>query len=563
MKRRRFLQLAGLSCLGSAFSGGPVATGARHRVQQKGWQMSAEAQWLSVDFWNGLMGKRLQPAEVQPLEVVDNGDALRVGSEEDAQVLPIRVVEHPPDVLGPRFLDELQGDCIVRHAIPGPTRDEWAGECLEELAGMACSAPWRIDPVDVLAQGDDWVGWMTRNRILASPRQDDPDRRPRFVADIADGQQEDGSWGGVPATAYAVLNLLALGVPTSDERVQRAARWLLNRPEPPPRPGTWMLTDEYMEEWLSRREPREEKEFGRGEFHWVPPDESVNFYCWDFPAAEQDQFRGPHAQQVVPICARHHPPACEPRLTHTSTLVAQALMRCGFADQPRLRRYVNTVFHLGGEWGYWCGCGALGLYDADIPPSGESPDFDVRGVAEDGQTDLSAWRWVAGPEECRCLANEPEVPERGTHLEPFRWHRVPGQDRFFALLGTGWQNGDCWAKTNRALAAHPGFAGSVSERLAVFQASRYQNSLGEWDQAYPAGMLSFLSLLPGPEAKALAMKTVPWLRENQAEDGLWHHETLLRNDWGKPATPAAPRLASYHIVAGLSALGLLERLRPR
>lgn len=104
----------------------------------------------------------------------------------------------------------------------------------------------------------------------------------------------------------------------------------------------------------------------------------LSFYSWSFLLHEQDQFRGQEAQQVIPTCARHHPPACEPRITHISALVAEALMLCGYHNHPRLRCYINTISHVGGMYGYWCGCGALGFYDSDMPASEEEPDFDVR-----------------------------------------------------------------------------------------------------------------------------------------------------------------------------------------
>lgn len=45
-------------------------------------------------------------------------------------------------------------------------------------------------------------------------------------------------------------------------------------------------------------------------------------------------------------------------------------------------------------------------------------------------------------------------------------------------------------------------------------------------------MLAFLSLYNSNAAKSLVAKTVPWLREHQADDGLWHHEELSQDDWG-------------------------------
>ena len=512
--------------------------------------------------WAPLMGQELTKAGLQPIGPIENGAGVRIGGNGEERTLPLEVEEHPADILGPRFVDELHADRVVRHAIPGLSRDEWSGERIGELVGLLCSKPFRIDPVKAVAEGSDWVGWMVRDRILEKPSPGDDAIRTELVGALLARQQSDGSWGGVPATAFTILNLLALGEEPSDERVRRGADWLLSLPEPPPRPGMWMLTQAYLDEWMSKREPREQRDFAPGEFHRVPPDESVNYFCWRFPDQEQGQFRGEEMQQVIPTCARHHPPACEPRIVHVSAIVAEALLRCGYADHPRLRRYVNTVFHLGGEWGYWCGCGALGLYDADIPPSEAPPDLGVRRVADDGRRDLSQWRWVADGAACARLANKPDVPELGTHTEPFVWYHIPGEDRCFALIGTGWQNGDCWAKTNRALSQHPSRPGSLAEHQAIYQASRYQTPLGEWDQGFPAGMLSFLALYDQPAARALVLKSIPWLRTHQCDDGLWHDDDLPRSDWGKPAHPASPRLATYHIVSALGRFGLLECLRP-
>lgn len=537
---------------------------------------------------NGIVFKAGKPVKFPVSEdiakVISSGSsntAVLINRKGEGIILPVIVQEYPPDVLGPRFIDELREDKVIRHAIPGLSRDSWTEETLFELENSICREPFalsrgvetlqskkttfRIDPISIIAQGNDWVGWMTRNKIICQPATGDKRLGDNLIAEIYEGQKEDGSWETVSATGYAILRLLELGENPSKERIQRAAKWLLELPEPSPRPGMWMLTEEYLKEWLSKRKPNERRVFKPGEIQHMRPSIRINFYSRDSPGYEQDQFRGQKMQRVIPTCARHHSLACEPRITHISALVAEVLMRCGYSDHQRLRRYVNTVSHLGGEWGYWCGCGALGLYDSDIPTSENTPDFNIRKVTKDGNLDLSPWRWFVEASESVLLANKSELPEKGTHLEPFYWYSIPEQEGFFALIGTGWQNGDCWAKTNRALSQHPLCSGSLTEHLALYQASRYQTSLGEWDQGFPVGMLKFLSLYDNPIAKALMIKNIPWLRKHQSNEGLWHHDKLPRkNRKGiAKAIPPEPRLATYHIVSALHKFGLIDHLRNR
>jgi hypothetical protein len=62
----------------------------------------------------------------------------------------------------------------------------------------------------------------------------------------------------------------------------------------------------------------------------------------------------------------------------------------------------------------------------------------------------------------------------------------------------------------------------------------------------------------------MVLKAIPWLREHQGDDGLWHEATLpyLEHGRGDLNTPPSPRLATYHIASVLREFGLLERLRP-
>ena len=173
--------------------------------------------------------RRILPAETS--------GAVLVGTKGEGRIFPIIVREHGPDVLGPRFIDELCEDRVIRHAVPGLPRDGWTPEALGELETLLCAEPFRVDPVAAIAGGSDWVGWMTRNRVLGRSSSRDSALRESFIRKIFCLQKADGSWGSVPATGYATLGLLSLGRRASDERLKRAAKWLLDLPEPPPRPG--------------------------------------------------------------------------------------------------------------------------------------------------------------------------------------------------------------------------------------------------------------------------------------------------------------------------------------
>ena len=145
----------------------------------------------------------------------------------------------------------------------------------------------------------------------------------------------------------------------------------------------------------------------------------------------------------------------------------------------------------------------------------------------------------------------------------------------FALVGTYWQNADCWAKANRALSQFPGCRGSTTEFLALFQCHLYQTALGEWNQGIPAGLLQWIadvthlarqeSVIDDSPllrfAKLMVLKTVPWLREHQEDNGLWDHGELARYAGGRDREPPSSRLVTYHIASSLNEFGLLEKLR--
>ena len=499
-----------------------------------------------------------------------------VSIEDRLEIMPVRVEEHGADILGPRIFDEVSSSHgmhppeIVRHVVRGLGLEEWTERRVTELEDLICAEPFARDPVPPVTAMDDWVGWRSRREILLQPAFGDEALHRRLVKEVFCGQRDDGSWdGSVTKTACGVLHALAVEVRQDDPRVRSAAEWLLQRPEPAARPGLWVAGEELLKEWSSvfaGRTAADRLWVGRG------------------IAGEQGFVMQQEQQRIVPTCTRGFSGMCDGML-HTSAIAADALCRCGYADHPRLKSYAHSMTQLAEMYGYFCSC--WGIWDVDRKVedlgSGEA-DFNRPERREEYDIALGAipYRYGRDAEDLLHLARCPQAA--GFHRpdladangwSPYSWRDI-GVENHYALVGAYWQNADCWARANRALTQYTGCVGSLTEFFALFQCHLYQTSLGEWDQGFPGGILRYITEVTrlararntadaSPAlrlAKLMVLRTIPWLREHQKEDGLWHHEDLPC--WGDTGRyPAmSPRLGTYHILSALHAFDLLETVRP-
>jgi len=494
------------------------------------------------------------------------------------ELLPIRVQEHDPDILGPRIIDEIrdpsdgkQPATIVRHIVKGFGYEDWTSERLQELEDLVCSEPFSYDPLKELRSGQDWISWKVGNEILQQTGSNDENLRQNLMDAIFAGQIANGSWdNSVMKTAYGILRALSTEVAPNDERIQKAAQWLLKWPEPVGRPGMWMLTEKHLQEWNAIKNG--ELQTGRDSYI----DGAVNDEQCDFVRAEDQQ-------QVIPTCARHFTGLCD-SILHTSATVADALCRCGYSGHPRVRDYANSILQLGGMFGYFCACWGINDFDVGIEDlEGKAPDFNQRTEEHEIALKSVPYGYARDNVDLHVLARQPNYP--GIHRPdladtngwvPYEWKEI-GVENHFALVGTYWQNADCWAKTNRALSQFPTWSGTIAEFFALFQLHLYQTPLGEWNQGFPAGILRWIAevtrttrakhrLEDSPLirfAKVILLKTIPWLREHQKEDGLWDHDELSRFAGGAHRHPPSSRLVTYHIVSVLNEFDLLGKLLPR
>lgn len=504
--------------------------------------------------------------------------AMLVDCAEHVELVPIRVQEHDADVLGPRVIDQLEDPpdetsppTLVRHLVRGYGCEEWTPQRLEELEDLICATPFRHDPLKELAAGDDWVAWKTRNEILRQPGGEDERVRQELVSGIFAGQTDNGSWdNAVMPTAYGILRALSVDVPAEDQRLRKAAQWLLEWPQPAGRPGMWMQSARHLREWNAIQSGEVQAEH--------------ESYLRDTVGDEQCGFvRAEAQQQVVPTCARHYSGLCDAML-HASGTVAYALCRCGYPDHPRVRDYANSMLQLGGMFGYFCACWGIVDFGTEVEHrKGEAPDFNQRTEEHEIALKSLAYGYARDAVDLCVPARRPHYPR--VHRPdladtngwvPYDWKDI-GDGSRFALVGTYWQNADCWAKANRGLCRFAPWSGSIAEFFAVFQAHLYQTTQGEWPQGFPAGVLRLIAEATSTTragqnandspaarlARVILLKSVPWLREHQSPSGLWDHGELSRFGGGERFQPLSPRLATYHIASVLNEFGLLARLRCR
>ena len=530
-------------------------------VQEAGWW--DDGKHLEVELPEAVRAV-LPEGEQIPCLLVERGN--------DLELMLVRVEEHEPDVLGPRIIDEVREadegrpPGIVRHVVKGFGYEEWSADRVAEMAALIAAEPFAHDPLAPLAEGDDWIAWKTRKDILARPEPDDDALRQRLESGFFAEQRKSGSWNGhVVQTAYGILHALSVDVPPDDARIQRAAQWLLDQPEPVGRPGMWMLDEARRRKWDARKRGEEEVEW-------------LEFMVTHYTEEDHDLFRAQEAQQIIPSCTRNHHAGCDTML-HPSATAAMALCGCGHAEHPRVRAYANSMYQLSAMFGYFCACWGILSAEKDVENVRDRmPDFDSR--ADERPIAIVAIPYGHGrdADDLCALAGLPRYP--GIHRPdlsdtngwtPYACRDI-GREGFLALDGAYWQNADCWAKPNRALAQCPGWSGSVAELFAVFQCHLYQTCLGEWNQGYPSGIFRELAevtratrVRQGGEDSPLVcfaasrlLLTVPWLRHHQKGDGLWHFDELSRH--GDQGRPPSPRLGTYHICSALHEFGLLDPL---
>jgi len=455
----------------------------------------------------------------------DQNDAICITEREKKfYIKKLELDERPIQVPGCIVVDEFGNNVVKRTYSNFTDIDKINLFDLNQL--LSEMGRFRYDPLAPFQRMDGKIGFLARKEFLGGFTKEDKDAIRVYKREITESQQENGSWDeNVIKTAFNLIRLIEVESTMQDSAVEKSAKWLLSIPEPIGLPGLFMLS----ENLVNRFNKWKEKPGAKGRPHRrATKSEMQNFL---------------NNMDFVTNCAND---ACELRLTWTSAIVLEALLRCGLENETRVVRAINTLFSLSGSGG-WCGCGYLDAKVA-ISESTEPVDFNRAPVPQrNAQHSID---WFADKDEilnlvCNHNYQGFEIGERKA-----LWVK------FFHNTGL------CSMVVNRALSYHPQYHGSNLETIAALRCSYCQSSYGTWGtEVYLSSMFGFLERFVNPLSAFLILRSIPLLIREQRPDGFWQEKPMI-NEGNKNFPLPTKEESTFMILKALKRFNFLDALCP-
>ena len=267
----------------------------------------------------------------------------------------LRLAEHDTPVPGITVIDSFKGDTVHRTYAGNLDLRRITRKDLTRLLGHM--GRFKYDPVSPFETMDGRAGYLGRKTLLGRPGKEDQTFLQSYEQRISESQLENGSWeNNTMITASNLIKLRDTGVSPQAPAVARGVTWLLSTPEPLGFPGLFMLTDRLTSRFSEWKAKQRRGRSGRP--HRRTTDREARAYL-----ENRDVLNSISAWP------------CELRLTWTSGMTLEALLRCGLHEEPRVIKAVNTLLAMS-ERGGWCGCGYFDSRDRNFVPESLDPvDF--------------------------------------------------------------------------------------------------------------------------------------------------------------------------------------------
>jgi hypothetical protein len=386
---------------------------------------------------------------------------------------------------------------------------------LERLLGLV--GKFRYEPLSPFDKMTGRIGYIGRKELLGLPNKGDEKFLHKYVQHLAEIQLENGSWqDNTMLTAFNLIKLHEAGATSENPVLARGLRWLLSTSEPYGFPGLFMLSEKLVSRFNAwkARQPRGHS----GRPHRRTNDGEARKYL-----ENRDVLSSISAWP------------CELRLTWTSGIAIEALLRCGMHKEPRVIKAVNTLLKMN-ERGRWCGCGYFDTREINFVPESLDPvDFNRLPVFRFSLDDISAARLVCDNHRLLAL-------------------KVSNDQAF--LTSRFRSTGECPMVVLRALSFHPQFPGSSFEANSALSCAGYLGMDGIEEDAYLSSVFGLLTGMTHPFAAFLVLRSIPALIRKQGKDGLWSEKPIRR------CPPPSKEESSFMILLALKKFGFLDSLLP-
>ena len=428
------------------------------------------------------------------------------------------LVERTTEIPGLMIIDNYTPDVVVREYASSVDFEKISSAHLERL--LALMGRFHHNPLAPFKTVKGRIGILARKEFLDGPTKEDSITLHDYNRYLAEKQLDNGSWDdNNMTTAFNMMKLIEAGVTKKDPAVEKGVRWLLSTTEPLGFPGLFMLSEKHGCRFNAWKERQTGSKTVRSSARNTTPAEARKYL------QDRDVFSS----------LSHMP--CELRLTWTTGIVLETLLRCGLHEHPRVIRAINTLFTMS-EKGGWCGCGYFDTRKKNYIPESSNPiDFNR----------FPAFK--LNPQHISDHVASVVSNDRG------RIAMNIGENQ--ALLVRSYSStGECGMTVRRALSFHPAFRRSNFESNTALICMLYQSGVGEWGTEYLSSMFGMLDRLAHPLAAFLVLRSVPLLIREQRSDGFWHEN-------GKgDCPPPRPEESTFIILRTLKKFNYLDALLP-
>ena len=378
------------------------------------------------------------------------------------------------------LIDLETPDAITRRVETHPLPDQ----LIPQLQARFSTLQFDHDVLAFLSGRQTFEAWKSR-RLVGCPDRGDDALRQRLIDRRLQGQAEDGSWDNhVMVTARRLRELAALGLTQEDKSVQRAAAWLLDRPQSPYNPGMFFAADALVEEQVNLIGRKKQGVKGL-RFRVLKTSEKKQVMAGD------DMIRAP----------------CGPRIMWPNALVLEALLGLGYECHERVQSALRFMTSHD-----WCECGyqhGSSSWRQSAPLTEEQLDaFEaacIRQYRFGGVYDLAA-----------LLADDwPRIAaDRLAHVTRYVL-RMPDHIQGCEFITTRALSEVRDARISRFARAHLWRFAGIQRPDGTFPDERHGTGFDQF------GILEAFARYDHPASKVVIMRALPWIVDAQNGDGSW------------------------------------------